>query len=125
MEECNEKQLKGLASIYVKIGLFFSKCDGDFAQSEKELLESYLKNVDESLKPYYNPKDLIEEESKKHPSFEEIVNETNEFLAYFDENERAAVKSTFAVLIDKIINVDGKIHPNETKYFELWKKQVI
>lgn len=123
--ECNEQQLRELTALYVKLGTFFSKCDGDFAQSEKELLESYLRNVDASLKPYYDPKDLIEEESKKHPSFEEIVNETNEFLAYFDENERAAVKGTLAVLIDKIIKVDGKVHPNETKYFELWKKEVI
>ena len=125
MEEYNEKQLKELATIYVKIGLFFSNCDGDFDSSEKNFLESYLRNVNESIKIYYDPKLLIEEESKRRPSFDEVVSATNDFLSYFDENERVAVKDTFAVLIDNIIKVDGKIHPNETKYFELWKKQVI
>ena len=82
-------------------------------------------HLDENLKPTFDPKLYIEEEIKKHLSIEDVIGATNDFLADFDENGRTAIRGTLAVLIDKIIKVDGEIHPNETKYFEMWKKQVI
>lgn len=120
-----DQVINELSRLCVKIGTFFSNCDGTFDSSEKEFLEYYVQNVDSNLKPTFDTKTLIEDEVKNHSSFDEIISATNEFLSKFDENERAAIKGTLAVLIDKIIKVDGKIHPNETKYFELWKKQVI
>ena len=114
-----------LSKLCVKIGVFFSNCDGSFDPSEREFLECYVQNVDSNLKPTFDVKTLVEEEIKNHPSFDEVINVTNEFLSMFDDNERTAIRGTLSVLIDKIIKVDGEVHPNETKYFEMWKKQVI
>lgn len=88
-------------------------------------MEYYVQNVDSNLKPTFDANTLNEDEIKRHSSFDEVVDATNEFLSDFDENERTAIRGTLAVLIDKIINVDGRIHLSETKYFELWKKEVI
>ena len=120
-----EQTMNELSRLCVKIGTFFSNCDGSFDQSERDFLEYYVHNVDSNLKPTFDAKALIENEIINHSSFDEVVSATNEFLSGFDENERTAIKGTLAVLIDKIIKVDGEIHPNETKYFEMWKKQVI
>jgi len=122
----NQEQIMNeLSKLCMKIGTFFSNCDGTFDSSEREFLEYYVQNVDSNLKPTVDAKTLIEEEIKNHPSFDGVINATNEFLSMFDDNERTAIKGTLAVLIDKIIKVDGEIHPNETKYFEMWKKEVI
>jgi hypothetical protein len=122
----NEEQtMNELSRLCVKIGTFFSNCDSSFEPSEREFLEYYVRNVDRNLKPTFDANTLIEEEIKNNPSYDEIISATNEFLSRFDENERTAIKGTLAVLIDKIIKVDGEIHPNETKYFEMWKKEVI
>lgn len=120
-----EQTMNELTRLCVKIGAFFSNCDGSFDLSEREFLECYVQNVDSNLKPTFDIKTLVEEEIMNRPTFDEVMNATNEFLSRFDENERTAIRGTLAILIDKIINVDGKIHPNETKYFEMWKKQVI
>jgi hypothetical protein len=120
-----EQTMNELSRLCVKIGTFFSNCDGSFEASEREFLECYVQNVDSNLKPTFDVKALVEEETNNRSSFDEVVNATNEFLSKFDENERTAIRGTLSVLIDKIINVDGKVHPNETKYFELWKKEVI
>lgn len=123
--ENNVEILNELSRLCVKTGAFFSNCDGSFEPSEREFLEYYVRNVDRNLKPTFDANTLIEEEIKNHPSFDEIISATNEFLSRFDENERTAIRGTLAVLIDKIIKVDGELHPNETKYFEMWKKEVI
>ena len=120
-----EEIMNELSKLCVKIGIFFSNCDGVFSPSEREFLEYYVQNVDSNLKPTFDAKSLIENEIINHSSFDEVVSVTNEFLSRFDENEKTAIKGTLAVLIDKIIKVDGEIHPNETKYFEMWKKEVI
>ena len=120
-----EQTMNELSRLCVKIGTFFSNCDGAFDQSERDFLKYYVQNVDSNLKPTFDTNTLIEDEIKNHPSFDEVVDATNEFLSGFDENERTAIRGTLAVLIDKIINVDSEIHPNETKYFELWKKGII
>ena len=120
-----EQTMDELSKLCVKIGAFFSNCYGSFDLSEREFLECYVQNVGSNLKPTFDVNTLIEDEIKNHLSFDEVVDATNDFLSSFDENERTAIKGTLAVLIDKIINVDGKVHPNETKYFELWKKEVI
>ena len=120
-----EQTMNELSKLCVKIGVFFSNCDGTFDSSEKDFLECYVQNVDSNLKPTFDAKALIEDEIRNLPSFDDVINATNEFLSMFDENERTAIRGTLAVLVDKIIKVDGEIHPNETKYFEMWKKQVI
>lgn len=124
MKDSIEK-INDLSRLCVKIGTFFSNCDGNFDKSERDFLNMYVQSVRKNLNSTFDPNIYIEEEIKAHLSIENIITATNDFLAGFDENEKAAIKGTLSVLIDKIINVDGKNHPNETKFFEQWKKEVL
>ena len=73
-----DQVINELSRLCVKIGTFFSNCDGTFDSSEKEFLEYYVQNVDSNLKPTFDTKTLIEDEVKNHSSFDEIISATNE-----------------------------------------------
>jgi hypothetical protein len=119
----NEKQELNL--LCAKIGAFFSNCDGNFSEEEKNFLEKYLKLVDTNLTPDDNHQLSIEDVMSFNSTIEEIISETNKFLSRYEDNERIAVSGMLTALIDQIIKVDGEEHPNEIAYLEQWKKEVL
>ena len=100
MEE-KEQIMNELSKLCVKIGIFFSNCDGVFSPSEREFLEYYVQNVDSNLEPTFDAKILIENEIINHSSFDEVINATNEFLSRFDENERLQSEELWRFLSTK------------------------
>lgn len=115
--------IKEYQMLIARIGVFFANCDDDYDESEDNFISEFiLKMMDEGIEVKDSLKELIDIKSEKC-SIDDVINSTREFLKNANEEERPQVVDIIKGFIEKLINVDGVLHPNEVKYFEQWKAE--
>lgn len=111
-----------LIKLAAAIGLYFAKVDNDFDEREKEFVLKYLENLKQSNPISFEEEMEIQKLSEHQITFEEIIFWTNELLDEYVEEERYPLLNTFSVMINQVINADGKTTKEESEKFALWKK---
>ena len=122
-------KVKEVQILIARTGVFFAGCDGNHDELEDKFISEFiLKMMDKGIEVKDSMKELIDIKSEKC-SIDDVINSTKEFLAQVNEDEKPQVVDMLKGFIEKLINVDGVLHPNEVKYFDQWKdefcKQVI
>lgn len=106
-----------------EIGLYFAKVDNDYDEREKEFLVGYIKELEKSNPLSEEEKSLISEMSEHHFTLNEVIQDTKDLLEEYREEDRNPLLNTISVLINQVINADGKVTTEEADSFTLWKKE--
>lgn len=106
-----------------EIGLFFAKVDNDYDEREKEFLVGYIKELEKSNPLSEEEKSLISEMSEHHFTLNEVIQDTKDLLVEYSEEDKYPLLNTISVLINQVINADGKVTTEEADSFTLWKKE--
>ena len=109
--------------LMAKAGLFFANCDGNFAERERDFLESFVGNIEE----VGDISDELKAEVKDtHHTYHlaDLVKETLQLVEGFNDDERKAILVTTSLFIHKVIIADQKSDSKEMELFEQWQKAV-
>ena len=109
--------------LIARTGVFFANCDGNYDEFEDKFISEFiLKMMEDGIEIKDSLKELIDIKSEKC-SIDDVINSTKEFLNQVNADERPQVVDLIKDFIEKLINIDEVIHPNEEKYFEQWKAE--
>ena len=116
-----EQKKQQLIKLVMELGSFFSNCDGDFDDRESAFINNYIdkiSNVEGILKEELFS---IKESVHNMLDMDYLIQETEIMVDSVEERERIPLLRTLSYFINGVIEADGIIHPNETKYFQKWK----
>jgi hypothetical protein len=116
-----EQKKQQLIKLVMELGSFFSNCDGDFDDRESAFINNYIdkiSNVEGILKEELFS---IKESVHNMLDIDYLIQETEIMVNAVEERERIPLLRTLSYFINGVIEADGIIHPNETKYFQKWK----
>lgn len=116
-----EQKKQQLIKLVMELGSFFSNCDGDFDDRESAFINNYIdkiSNVEGILKEELFS---IKESVHNMLDMDYLIQETEIMVDAVEERERIPLLRTLSYFINGVIEADGIIHPNETKYFQKWK----
>ena len=118
MEKENFKFMKLAAAI----GLYFAKVDNDYDEKEKEFIVNYVGKLKENSPLTADEEAELRATAEHHYTLEEIIEDTNDLLNEYVEAERYPLLNTLSVMINQVINADGKVTVEETTAFAKWKE---
>lgn len=107
--------------LMAKTGVFFAHCDGEFDQREVDFIKGFLGgidhigDIDEALRQ--EVKDVV----NQNYTLDEIIEETQQLLEGFNEDERKAIITSIYLFIRKVLVADKNLDSVEKKNFRLWK----
>lgn len=116
-----EQKKQQLIKLVMELGSFFSNCDGDFDDRESAFINNYIdkiSNVEGILKEELFS---IKESVHNMLDMDYLIQETEIMVNAVEERERIPLLRTLSYFINGVIEADGIIHPNETKYYQKWK----
>lgn len=109
--------------LVARTGVFFANCDGEYDKLEDKFISEFiLQMIKDGIEIEDSLKELIDIKSEKC-SIDDIINSTKEFLNQVNQDERVQIVDMLKDFIEKVINTDGVVHPNEEKYFNQWKAE--
>lgn len=117
----NEKK-KQLIKLVMELGSFFANCDDDYNQREADFLDDYVNKIAESQQLPKNELISIRETLQPSIDIKYLILETMKMQESVGKEERYPLLKTLSYFINGIIEADGIIHPNETKFYTEWKK---
>ena len=118
MEKENFKFMKLAAAI----GLYFAKVDNDYDEKEKEFIVNYVGKLKENSPLTADEEAELRATAEHHYTLEEIIADTNDLLEEYAETERYPLLNTLSVIINQVINADGKVTKEEAESFAKWKE---
>ena len=114
---------KELQLLIAKTGVFFANCDGEYDKLEDKFISEFiLAMIKDGIEIEDSLKEVIDIKSEKY-TIDDIINSTREFLKKLTEEEKTTTIDLMIDFIEKVINADGVVHPNEEKYFNQWKSE--
>lgn len=115
--------VKEIQIVIARTGVFFANCDGEYDKLEERFISEYvLQMIKDGIEIEESLKELIDIKSEKI-TIDDVINSTKAFLGQINEVEKPQIVGMLKDFIEKVINVDGVIHPNEEKYFNQWKSE--
>ncbi len=111
------------AKLAAEIGLFFAKVDNDYDEKEKEFIINYVKTLTKSNPMTDEEKEELSSLSNHHFTLDEIINDTNQLLDIFVDEERFPLLNSLSMMINQVINADGMVTKEEAESFAIWKKE--
>ena len=118
-----EQPKKQLIKLVMELGSFFANCDGKYDVRESEFIDRY---VNEVSKQDISLDDLLQIKRSLYTSIDidYLVDETKKMLDAVKGEEKKPLLKTLSYFINGVIEADGIIHPNETKYYMEWKQKL-
>ena len=114
---------KDFQILIARTRVFFANCDGEYDKLEDKFISEFiLRMIDRGVEVKDSLKELIDIKSEKC-SIDDVINSTKAFLNQVNEDEKPRIVDIIKDFIEKLINADGVVHPNEVKYFEQWKAE--
>ena len=114
---------KDFQILVARTGVFFANCDGNYDKLEGKFISEFiLQMIKDGIEIEDSLKELIDIKSEKC-TIDDVINSTKEFLSSLTEEESSKTVELMSDFIEKVINADGVVHPNEVKYFEQWKAE--
>ncbi len=110
--------------LMAKTGLFFANCDGNFDKREHDFIDGFLSgiqsvgDIDDELK-----NDVLDTLNHKY-TLDEIVEETQQLIDGFNEDERKAILVTISQFVLKVLSKDKRVDSLERANYERWKERM-
>ena len=118
-----DKELRAIeivVNLVAKTGLYFGCVDGNYDESERRFIENYIGQLSR-VGDVSEVQAMIEHALDQHFTLEEIIADTKELLASFDEpTARQAIIMSLFQFIDAVIKADGVEHPAEREALIKW-----
>ena len=115
--------IKETKILVARTGVFFANCDGEYDKLEDKFISEFvLQMIKDGIEIEDSLKELIDIKNEKC-TIDDVINSTKELLNQVNADERQQVVDMLKGFIEKLINVDGVLHPNEVKYFDKWKDE--
>lgn len=111
------------AILYAKTGVFYANCDGEYDERERDFITRFVDELEKQESISGATKAAIGNVLNTPQSFADVIKDTRDLLQEFNEAEQKAILYQFNEFIKRVIDADGKLHPNEEKYFEEWKNE--
>ena len=117
-----QKERDELMLITIKLGVYVSKVDGEFNDSEIKDLEKLTLFINDNPTTPQVIKNEINKILKLKMSFNEIKSEVFAFLSNKNIQDKQKFKNFFLKLIQTIIDSDGHFHPKEKEFLNNWNQ---
>ena len=115
--------IKHIQILVARTGVFFANCDGEYDKLEDKFISGFvLQMIKDGIQIEDSLKELIDIKSEKC-TIDDVINSTKELLHQVNGEERTQIVDMLKDFIEKVINADGVVHPNEEKYFNQWKSE--
>lgn len=107
--------------LMAQTGLFFANADGAYSRKEERYLNDFLAGLNQiGDLPDHLKQDVLDTKKKRY-TLEEIVSNTRSLLDGFEPDERKAILKALKGFINKMIRIDGHLHPLEEANYKEWK----
>ena len=129
-------KIVNVIKLMAQTGLFFANVDGQYDSKEKEFIENFVASIEQvgdlepelkadvtdSLNHTYELPAIIEADSLNHTyELPAIIEATKDLVDGFSDEERAAILGSIQSFIERVIAIDGEVHPAEEESFKQWK----
>lgn len=115
--------VKEIQIVIARTGVFFANCDGEYDKLEEKFISEFvLQMIKDGIEIEDSLKELIDIKSEKI-TIDDVINSTKAFLGQINEVEKSQIVGMLKDFIEKVINADGVVHPNEENYFNQWKSE--
>jgi hypothetical protein len=111
-----------LAIVALKTGLFFSRCDGNFDASERDVITNYINALKAENKISEECETVLHSFENDVVTIDEVISDTNKLIKEAGKGGKTICIEFLNSFIEKIIEADSVIDPSETKYHNIWKK---
>jgi hypothetical protein len=111
-----------VVKLMAKTGVFFANADGIYLDKEKKYIDNFVSGIEQigDITPELKG-EIYGVLNDKH-TLNEVITDTKELLDGFCEEERQAILKAIKGFINKVIRVDGHVHPLEKENYKLWKQ---
>jgi len=107
--------------LMAKTGLFFAHCDGEYTDRERQFVEGFVSGIEQIGSIDESVKQEVLDSVNHTYTLEEVLAETKELVAKFNDDERKAILATLDGFIKKVMRVDNEIETAEKKAYVAWK----
>lgn len=107
--------------LMAKTGVFFAHCDGKYDQHEVDFLNGFLGGIDHIGDIDETLRQEIKDSLNHTYTLEDIIEETQQLLEGFNEDEQKAIITSIYLFIRKVLVSDKNLESVEKKNFRLWK----
>ncbi len=107
--------------LMAKTGLFFAHCDGDYTDRERDFVEGFLAGIEQIGSIDDEVKKAVLDSVNHTYTLDEVLEETKQLVAGFNDDERTAILAVIDGFIKKVMRVDNKVESAEKKAYVAWK----
>jgi len=104
-----------------KTGLFFANADGIYSEKERDYITGFVSGIEQIGDIPAELKGAVYDTLNHQYQLDEIMNETDDLVKDFSDQERKAILYSINDFIGKVIKADGKVHPLEKESYKQWK----
>ena len=114
-------KIVNVIKLMAQTGLFFANVDGQYDSKEKEFIENFIASIEQVGELEAEVKADVTDSLNHTYELPAIIEATKDLVDGFSEQERAAILGSIQSFIERVINIDGIVHPAEVENFKLWK----
>lgn len=114
-------KIVNVIKLMAQTGLFFANVDGQYDSKEKEFIENFVASIEQvgDLEPEL--KANVTDSLNHTYELPAIIEATKELVDGFSDEERVAILGSIQSFIERVIAIDGEVHPAEEESFKQWK----
>ena len=117
----NLERIIDTIKLMAKTGLFFAHCDGDYTDRERDFVEGFLAGIEQIGSVDDEVKKAVLDSVNHTYTLDEVLEETKQLVAGFNDDERTAILAVIDGFIKKVMRVDNKVESAEKKAYVAWK----
>lgn len=114
-------KIVNVIKLMAQTGLFFANVDGKYDSKEKEFIENFIASIEQVGELEPELKADVSDSLNHTYELPAIITATKGLVDGFNEDERAAILGSIESFIERLIAVDGEVHPAEEENFKQWK----
>lgn len=114
-------KIVNVIKLMAQTGLFFANVDGQYDSKEQEFIENFIASIEQIGELEPELKADVTDSLNHSYELPAIIEATKDLVDGFSEQERAAILGSIQSFIERVINIDGEVHPAEAENFNQWK----
>lgn len=114
-------KIVNVIKLMAQTGLFFANVDGQYDSKEQEFIENFIAGIEQIGELEPELKADVTDSLNHSYELPAIIEATKDLVDGFSEQERAAILGSIQSFIERVINIDGEVHPAEAENFNQWK----
>lgn len=114
-------KIVNVIKLMAQTGLFFANVDGKYDSKEKEFIENFIASIEQVGELEPELKADVSDSLNHTYELPAIITATKDLVDGFSDEERAAILGSIQSFIERVIAIDGEVHPAEEESFKQWK----